>query len=141
MDFEIVASRVVLLNDGLMILVTVPNEYYTVVMSKRDTAVISAIPTPGMVVIKVDMVMIRLPTMVFEHVVATGRIFIYLSDYDNYLMEPWVEGTINVAELWSVKGVSDYLATQTISALTVKSVVRQIPENGIVPMATAPEFR
>jgi hypothetical protein len=141
MDFEIVASRVVLLNDGLMVLVTVPNEYYQIVMSERKSVEIRAIPEPGMVFVKVGKVIIKLPSKVFEHVVETGRIFVYLSDYDNYLMEPWVEGTINAAELWTVKGVADYLATQTTSDSTMKSIVRQVPENGVVAMAAAPEFR
>ena len=140
MEFEIVASRVVLLKDGLMVLVTVPNEFYQIVMSEKNFVDIKAIPEPGIVIVKVGRVIIRLTTTVFEHIVETGKIFVYLSDYDSFVMEPWVEGTINAAELWTVKGVADYLATQAApDALAVIPVVRQIPENGVVAMAAATE--
>ena len=140
MEFEIVASRVVLLKDGLMVLVTVPNEFYQVVMKEKKSVEIKAIPAPGIVIIKVGRVIIRLTPTVFEHIVEAGKIFVYLSDYDSYMMEPWVEGTINAAELWTVKGVADYLTTQSASdALAVVPVVRQIPENGVVTMAAATE--
>jgi len=140
MDFEIVASRVVLLNDGLMVLVTVPNEYYQVVMNERKSVEIKAVPEPGMVIFRVGRVVVRLPANVFEHVVETGKVFVYLSDYDSYVMEPWAEGAINAAELWTVKGVADYLGTQAApDQLAVISVVRQIPEDGIVATAAAVE--
>ncbi|MEI6827375.1 MAG: hypothetical protein WCK54_17410 [Desulfuromonadales bacterium] len=112
MEFEVVASRVVLLKDGLMVLVTVPNEYYQIVMNEKKSVEIKAIPEPGIVLITVGRVVIRLTPTVFEHIAEAGKIFVYLSDYDSYVMEPWVEGTINTAELWSVKGVADYLTTQ-----------------------------
>ena len=115
MEFEIVASRVVLLKDGLMVLATVPNEFYQIVMSEKKSVVIKATPEPGMVIVTIGKVIIRLTPTVFEHIVATGKIFVYLSDYDRYVMEPWVEGTINAAELWTVKGVADYLATHASS--------------------------
>lgn len=140
MEFEIVASRVVLLKDGLMVLVTVPNEFYQIVMSEKKSVDINAIPEPGIVIVKVGRVIIRLTPTVFEHIVEAGKIFVYLSDYDSYVMEPWVEGIINAAELWTVKGVADYLATQAApDALAVIPVVRQIPENGVVAMAAATE--
>lgn len=139
-EFEIVASRVVLLKDGLMVLVTVPNEFYQIVMSEKKFVDIKAIPEPGIVIVKVGRVIIRLLPTVFEHIVEAGKIFVYLSDYDGYVMEPWVEGAINAAELWAVKGVADYLATQAArDALPVIPVVRQIPENGVVAMAAATE--
>lgn len=51
-----------------------------------------------------------------------------------------MEGAINAAELWTVKGVADYLATQAArDALPVVPVVRQIPENRVVAMAAATE--
>lgn len=140
MEFEIVASRVVLLKDGLMVLVTVPNEFYQIVMSEKRSVDIKAIPEQGIVIVKVGRVIIRLTPTVFEHIVETEKIFVYLSDYDSYVMEPWVEGAINAAELWTVKGVADYLATQAArDALPVIPVVRQIPENGVVAMAAATE--
>lgn len=119
MEFEIVASRVVLLKDGLMVLATVPNEFYQIVMSEKKSVVIKATPEPGMVIVTIGKVIIRLTPKVFEHIVATGKIFVYLSDYDRYVMEPWVEGTINAAELWTVKGVADYLATHAASDRSV----------------------
>lgn len=125
MEFEIVASRVILLKDGLMVLVTVPNEFYQIVMTEKKTVEIKAIPEPGIVVVKVGRIIIRLTPTVFGHIVETGKIFVYLSDYDGYVMEPWVEGTINAAELWTVKGVADYLATQEASdGLAPVTVVR-----------------
>jgi hypothetical protein len=140
MEFEIVASRVVLLKDGLMVLVTVPNEFYQIVMSEKKFVDIKTIPEPGIVIVKVGRVIIRLTTTVFEHIVETGKIFVYLSDYDSYVMEPWVEGTINAAELWTVKGVADYLAIQAApDSLAVIPVVRQIPENGVVTMTATTE--
>ena len=140
MEFEIVASRVVLLNDGLMVLATVPNEYYQIVMSEKKSVVIKATPEPGMVIVRIGKVIIRLTPTVFEHVVATGKIFVYLSDYDRYVMEPWVEGTINAAELWTVKGVADYLATHAASdGSVVEPVMRQIPEIGVVAMTATLE--
>jgi hypothetical protein len=140
MEFEIVASRVALLKDGLMVLVTVPNEFYQIVMSEKKSVDIKAIPEPGIVIVKVGRVIIRLTPTVFEHIVEAGKIFVYLSDYDSYVMEPWVEGTINAAELWTVKGVADYLATQTASdSLAVVPVVGQIPENGVVAMTATTE--
>ena len=81
MEFEIVASRVVLLNDGLMVLATVPNEYYQIVMSEKKSVVIKATPEPGMVIVRIGKVIIRLTPTVFEHVVATGKIFVYLSSW------------------------------------------------------------
>ena len=140
MEFEIVASRVVLLKDGLMVLATVPNEYYQIVMSEKKSVVIKATPEPGMVILTIGKVIIRLTPMVFEHLVATGKIFVYLSDYDRYVMEPWVEGTINAAELWTVKGVADYLATHAASdGSVVEPVMRQIPEIGVVAMTATLE--
>ena len=140
MDFEIVASRVVLLKDGLMILVTVPSEYYQVVMNERNSVEIKAVAEPGLVIIRVGRVVVRLTRGVFEHVVETGKVFVYLSDYDNYVMEPLVEGTINAAELWKVKGVADYLGTQAApDRLAVIPVERQIPEDGIGATAAAVE--
>jgi hypothetical protein len=138
MEFEIVASRVVLLKDGLMVLATVPNEYYQIVMGEKESVEIKATPEPGIVIVTIGKVIIRLTPMVFDHIVETGMVFVYLSNYDSYVMKPWVEGTINAAELWSVKGVADYLATQTVSdGLAVVPVVRQIPENGVVAMTAA----
>ena len=140
MDFEIVASRVVLLKDGLMVLVTVPNEYYQIVMSEKKSVDIKAIPEPGVVIVKVGRVIIRLTPSVFKHIEETGKIFVYLSDYDSYAMEPWVEGAINAAELWTVKGVADYMAAQAASdGLAVVPVVRQVREDGVVAMAAATE--
>ena len=140
MKFEIVASRVVLLKDGLMVLVTVPNDFFQIVMSEKKSVEIKAIPEPGIVIIKVGRVIVSLTSTVFEHIVETGTIFVYLSDYDSYVMEPWVEGAINAAELWTVKGVADYLATQAApDALPPIPVVRQIPENGVVAMTAATE--
>lgn len=140
MEFEITASRVVLLKDGLMVLVTVPSEFYQIVMSEKKFVDIKAIPEPGIVIVKVGRVIIRLTTTVFEHIVETGKIFVYLSDYDSFVMVPWVEGTINAAELWTVKGVADYLAIQGApDDSAVIPVVRQIPENGVVAMAAATE--
>ncbi len=140
MKFEIVASRVVLLKDGLMVLVTVPNDFFQIVMSEKKSVEIKAIPEPGIVIIKVGRVIVSLTSTVFEHIVETGNIFVYLSDYDSYVMEPWVEGAINAAELWTVKGVADYLATQAApDALPPIPVVRQIPENGVVAMTAATE--
>jgi hypothetical protein len=125
-----------------MVLVTVPNEFYQIVMSEKKFVDIKAIPEPGIVIVKVGRVIIRLLPTVFEHIVEAGKIFVFLSDYDSYVMEPWVEGTINAAELWTVKGVADYLATQTASnGLAVEPVVRQIPEKGVVTMAAATESR
>ena len=140
MEFEIVASRVVLLKDGLMVLVTVPNEFYQIIMSEKKSVDIKAIPERGLVIIKVGKVIIRLTPTVFEHIVETGKIFVYLSDYDRYVMEPWVEGIINAAELWTVKGVADYLATQAApEELTMVPIVRQVPENGVVAVTAATE--
>jgi hypothetical protein len=140
MEFEIVASRVVLLKDGLMVLVTVPNEFYQIVMSEKKSVDIKAIPEAGMVIVKVGRVIIRLTPSVFKHIEETGKIFVYLSDYESYVMEPWVEGAINAAELWTVKGVADYLAAQAASGeLAVVPVVGQVRENGVVAMAAATE--
>jgi hypothetical protein len=140
MEFAIVASRVVLLKDGLMVLATVPNEFYQIVMNEKESVEIKATPEPGIVIVTIGKVIIRLTPMVFDHIVETGKIFVYLSNYDSYVMEPWVEGTINAAELWSVKGVADYLANQAASdELAVVPVVRQIPENGVIAVAAALE--
>ena len=140
MEFEITASRVVLLKDGLMVLVTVPNEFYQIVMAEKKSVEIKAIPGPGIIIVKVGRVIIRLTQTVFAHIVEAGKIFVYLSDYDSYVMEPWVEGSINAAELWTVKGVADYLATQESSdELAMVPVIRQIPENGAIAMAVATE--
>jgi uncharacterized FlgJ-related protein len=80
-----------------------------------------------------------MPT-VFEHVVEAGKIFVYLSDYDSYVMEPWVEVAINAAELWTVKGVADYLATQSAPDVSaVEPVIRKMPENMVIAMAAATE--
>lgn len=141
-NFEIVASRVVLLNDGLMVLVTVPNEYYQVVMNERNSVEIKAVPEPGLVIIRVGRVVVRLTTGVFEHAVETGKIFVYLSDYDSYVMEPWAQGSINAAELWTVKGVADYLGTKVApDRLAVIPVERQIPEDRVGATAAAAESR
>lgn len=139
-EFEIVASRVVLLKDGLMVLVTVPNEFYQIVMSEKESLEIKATPGVGIVVLEIGRIIIRLIPTVFKHVVEAGKIFVYLSDYDSYVMEPWVEGAINAAELWTVKGVADYLATKAASdTLAMVPVVGQIPENGVVAVTTASE--
>lgn len=140
MEFEIIASRVVLLKDGLMVLVTVPNEFFQIVMNEKKSVDIKAIPELGIVIVKVGRVIVRLTPTVFEHIVETGKIFVYLSDYDSFVMEPWVEGAINAAELWTVKGVADYLATQTArDASAVIPIVGQIPENGVIAMTAVIE--
>jgi hypothetical protein len=142
MDFEIVASRVVLLKDGLMVLVTVPGEYYQIAMNERNTVDIKAMPEPGIVILRVGRVVVRLTGGVFEHVVKTGKVFVYLSDYDSYVMEPWAGGSINAAELWTVKGVADYLGTQAApDRLAVIPVERQIPEDGVGATAAAVKSR
>ncbi|PKN15968.1 MAG: hypothetical protein CVU66_02660 [Deltaproteobacteria bacterium HGW-Deltaproteobacteria-23] len=129
-----------LLNDGLMVLVTVPNEYYQVIMNERNSVELKAVPEPGIVIIRVGKVVVSLPATVFKHVVETGKVFVYLSDYDSYVMQPWAQGSINAAELWTVKGVADYLVTQAApDGLAVIPVVRQIPEDGVGATAAAVE--
>ena len=108
-DVEFVVSLVVLLNDGLMALVTIPNEYYEELMEGKATAAIKIAADPGVVVVRIGPVAVSLPSPVFEHLAEKGKMFVYLSNYDNYVMEPWLEGTVNPADLWSAKGISDYL--------------------------------
>jgi hypothetical protein len=64
---------------------------------------------PGAVIIRVGPVAVSLPSPVFEHLAEKGKMYVYLSDYDNYVMEPWLEGTVNSADLWSAKGIADYI--------------------------------
>ena len=73
----------------------------------RNRLTISA--EPGVVVARIGPVAVMLPSQVFEHLAEKGKIFVYLSDYDNYVMAPWLEGTVNPGDLWSAKGISDYL--------------------------------
>ncbi|MDD2735233.1 MAG: hypothetical protein PHF56_14950 [Desulfuromonadaceae bacterium] len=106
---EFVVSRVILLNDGLMALATIPNEYFEELMKNKATADIIISAGPGVVVARIGPVAVMLPSPVFEHLAEKGKMFVYLSDYDNYVMAPWLEGTVNPADLWSAKGISDYL--------------------------------
>lgn len=106
---EFVVSRVILLNDGLMALATIPNEYFEELMKNKATADIIISAEPGVVVARIGPVAVMLPSPVFEHLAEKGKMFVYLSDYDSYIMAPWLEGTVNPADLWSAKGISDYL--------------------------------
>ena len=108
-DFDFFVARVILLNDGLLALATIPNEYYVELMENKATALISVSAETGIVIIRVGPVAVSLPSPVFEHLAEKGRMYVYLSDYDNYVMEPWLEGTVNPADLWSVKGIADYI--------------------------------
>jgi len=108
-DIEFFVARVILLNDGLMALATIPNEYYAELMAKKTAAPISVSAETGIVIIRVGPVAVSLPSPVFEHLAEKGKMYVYLSDYDNYVMEPWLEGTVNPADLWSVKGIADYI--------------------------------
>lgn len=106
---EFVVSRVILLNDGLMALATIPNEYFEELMKNKATADITISAEPGVVVARIGPVAVMLPSPVFEHLAVKGTIFVYLSDYDNYVMEPWLEGAVKPADIWSAKGISDFL--------------------------------
>jgi hypothetical protein len=108
-DFDFFVARVILLNDGLMALATIQNEYYAELMANKATAPITISAEPGEVIIRVGPVAVPLPSPVFEHLAEKGKIYVYLSDYDNYVMEPWLEGTVNSADLWSAKGIADYI--------------------------------
>ena len=108
-DVEFVVSRVILLNDGLIALATIPKEYFEELMENKTTAAITISAEPGVVVVRIGPVAVSLPSPVFEHLAEKGKMFVYLSDYDNYVMAPWLEGTVNPADLWSAKGISDYL--------------------------------
>ena len=108
-DFDFFVARVILLNDGLLALATIPNEYYAELMAKKTTAPISVSAETGIVIIRVGPVAVSLPSPVFEHLAEKGKMYVYLSDYDNYVMEPWLGGTVNPADLWSVKGIADYI--------------------------------
>ena len=108
-DFEFFVARVILLNDGLMPLATIPNEYYAELMAKKTTAPISVSAETGIVIIRIGPVAVSLPSPVFEHLAEKGKMYVYLSDYDNYVMEPWQEGIVNPADLWSIKGIADYI--------------------------------
>ena len=108
-DYDFFVARVILLNDGLMALATIPNEYYDELMANKATAPISISAEPGAVIIRVGPGAVSLPSPVFEHLAEKGKMYVYLSDYDNYVMEPWLEGTVNSADLWSAKGIADYI--------------------------------
>lgn len=108
-EYDFYVARVILLNDGLMALATIPNEYYAELMANKATAPITISAEPGTVLIRIGPVAVSLPSPVFEHLAEKGKMFVYLSDYDNYVMEPWLEGAVNPSDLWSAKGISDYL--------------------------------
>jgi hypothetical protein len=108
-EVEFLVSRVILLNDGLIALATIPNEYFEELMENKTTAAITISAEPGVVVVRIGPVAVLLPSPVFEHLAEKVKMFVYLSDYDNYVMVPWLEGSVNQADLWSAKGISDYL--------------------------------
>lgn len=108
-DLIYYASKVILLSDGLMVIATLPEEVFNEFMQNKEQT-IKAIPDTNGVTLIVGSMAIPLPGEVFSHTVQTGNIYIYLSGFNDYLMCPWVMGKVEPAELWSVKGVSEYLA-------------------------------
>lgn len=108
-EYDFYVARVILLNDGLMALATIPNEYYAELMANKAAAPITISAEPGAVLVRIGPVSVSLPSPVFEHLAEKGKMYVYLSNYDNYVMEPWLEGIVNPADLWSAKGIADYL--------------------------------
>jgi len=92
-----------------MVVATLPRDVFDEFMKSREQK-IKAIPDANGVTLVVGNMAIPLPGVVFSHTVETGNIYIYLSELNDYLMYPWVTGSVEPAELWSVKGVADYLA-------------------------------
>jgi len=112
-EYDFYVARVILLNDGLMALATIPNEYYAELMANKAAAPITISAEPGAVLARIGPVTVSLPSPAFEHLAEKGKIYVYLSDYDNYVMEPWLEAVVNPADLWSAKGICNYLCLDT----------------------------
>jgi hypothetical protein len=107
-DLALRVNRVALLSDGLFIVASVNKEHLEIVLGDKDIGV-HAEATPGEVSLSVGKLVIPLPSPVFEHLVEKKSFFVYLSDYESYVMAPWVSGEIVPADLWEKKGVAGYL--------------------------------
>lgn len=109
-EFLIHINRVALLNDGLFVVASVSKEHLGAVINDKEVAVYAE-ATPGEVCLFVGKLVIPLPSPVFEHLVEKKNFYIYLSDYESYVMDPWVSGEVIPADLWAKKGIADYLKT------------------------------
>lgn len=107
-EITVRVNRVALLNDGLFVVASVSKEHLNIVLNEKDVEV-HAEALPGEVCLFVGKVMIPLPSPIFEHLAQTKNFFIYLSDYENFVLDPWVSGEIVPADLWAKKGIADYL--------------------------------
>lgn len=107
---QVRVNRVALLNDGLFIIASISKEHLEVVLGDNDI-IVQVEAFPGDVSLFVGKLEIPLPSPVFEHLVEKKNFYIFLSDFENYVLEPWVSGEIIPAELWAKKGIADYLKT------------------------------
>ena len=107
-DITVRVNRVALLKDGLLVIASVSKEHLGIVLSDKDIGMHTD-ALPGEVCLFVGKLEIPLPSPVFEHLVEKKNFFIYLSDYESYVLAQWVSGEIVPADLWAKKGIADYL--------------------------------
>jgi hypothetical protein len=101
-------NRVALLNDGLLIVASIDKDNLAILKGDKNIEV-KAEATPGEVILYVGKLEVPLPTPVLTHLAEKKKFFIFVSDFENYVLEPWISGDVSPEILWAQKGISDYL--------------------------------
>lgn len=116
-DLEIMVPKLLLLNDGLLALATVPDNLFAeLIKIPAGNVPITLEPLSNGVFLKIHVLFVDLSDdMVFDHLQRTGKVWVYLSDYNQYVMTPWLEADIIVSELWAAKGIADYLKQKEVA--------------------------
>jgi len=101
-------NRVALLNDGLLIVASIDKDNLAILKGEKNIEV-KAEATPGEVILCIGKLVVPLPTPVFAHLAEKRNFFVFVSDFENYVLEPWISGEVSPAILWAQKGIADYL--------------------------------
>lgn len=101
-------NRVALLSDGLLIVASTDKDNLAILKGDKNIEV-KAEATPGEVILCVGKLEVPLPTPVFLHLAEKKNFFVFVSDFENYVLEPWISGEVSPAILWAQKGIADYL--------------------------------
>jgi hypothetical protein len=101
-------NRVALLNDGLLIVASIDKDNLAILKGEKNIEV-KAEATPGEVILCIGNLVVPLPAPVFAHLAEKRNFFVFVSDFENYVLEPWISGEVSPAILWAQKGIADYL--------------------------------
>jgi hypothetical protein len=107
-EIVVKVNRVALLDDGLFVVASVNRDCLAVLMKEKNIEV-KAEARPGEVFLCIGKLVVPLPSVVFAHLAEKRKFFVFLSDFEEYVLKPWVSGEVSCADLWAQKGIADYL--------------------------------